>query len=156
MWARVSRSKGISQRHLIKRVNRDLKPFVRNDPRLRDIVDTLVEYVQDEVEEHGEQFFTILSNRGYGGMRAIFVYYRQLDNGRYLFKKMMFSGQFKLAATLVITRSKKSNWFSSSSKDVINYLPRRGVTAQDVNDLLNIIVPQLNKVMNGFVPESDD
>ena len=38
---------------------------------------------------------------------------------------MTFRGSFRFAADLAITHSSKSGFFSSSSKDVINYLPRR-------------------------------
>ena len=40
---------------------------------------------------------------------------------------------------------------TSSSKSVINYLPRKVVKAQDIKSLLNFIVPKIAAVMNDFL-----
>lgn len=155
MYAHVQKTRGLKKRHILRVIKRRLRPFSKVDRRFKEVVDTLLEYIKDDVEEHQEQFFTILSKNGYGGTSALFVYYKLREDGKYNFKSMMFNGRFKLAATLVITRHAKSNFFGSSSKDVINWLPRRGITAKDINDLLNIIVPNINKIMEGFLPGDD-
>ena len=122
---------------------------------MKDVVDTLIEFIKDDVEEHQEQFFAIVSEKGSGKSEAIFVYYKLRDDGKYNMRRLTFRGRFRLAADLVITRSSKSGLFSSSSKDIINYLPRRGVTAQDIDDLLKIIVPKIAVVMNNFIPPEE-
>ena len=139
----------------IKRRIKGLERFARTHKDLKEIVEILKEYIVDEVEEHQEQFFMIISDKGYGSTKAIFVYYKLREDGKYNFKSMTMRGKFRLAATLVITRESKSNFFGSKSRDVIRYLPRRGITRQDVQALLEIIVPQLNKVMEGFLPGDD-
>ena len=154
MKANAQYTKGMKKHHLELMMKRYLRPFAGANPDLRQVVETMEEFVRDEVEEHQEQFFGLLSKGGQGQTQAIFVYYKLREDGKYNFKRMTFRGTFRLAADLVITHSSKSGFFSSSSKDVINYLPRRGVTAQDIKDLLDIIVPKIATVMSEFAPKS--
>ena len=105
-----------------------------------------------DIEEDTQQFFGIVSKKGNGKVNAIFVHFKKREDGKFDFKKVFFKGSFTLAADLVITRSSKSNFFSSSSRDIIRYLPRRGITGQDVKDLLDLIVPKIARVINEFVP----
>ena len=65
----------------------------------------------------------------------------------YLFTKLLFEGAFTLAADVTIIRESKSNLFRSSSKDVIKYVPRHGITQEDVQTLLDVIVSQTAQVM---------
>ena len=150
--ANAQSSKGLKKKHILKIIKRNLVPFTKTNKDMKDVVDTLVEFIQDDVEEHQEQFFAIVSEGGAGKTQAIFVYYKLRADGKYNFKRLMFRGSFRLAADLVITRSTKKSFFKSSSKDIIRYLPRRGITAKDVNDLLAIIVPKIAVVMNDFIP----
>ena len=133
-------------------ISRYLKPFAKGNKDMKEVVTTFEEFVEFDVEEHQEQFFAIMSQKGNGRTEAMFVYFKLREDGKYNFKRMFFRGSFRLAADLVITRSTKKGFFKSSSRDIIRYLPRRGVTAQDITDLLNIIVPKIAVVMNQFVP----
>lgn len=116
------------------------------------MVEIFKNFVKWDVEDDTQQFFGIVSNKGQGKVHAIFLHFKKRKDGKFNFKRIFFQGSFRLAADLVITRSTKSNFFSSSSKDIIRYLPRRGITEQDIKDLLNLIVPKIATVMNEFVP----
>lgn len=150
--ANAQSSLGLPKRLLKRIIARNLTPFSKDSKDMKAIVESFKEFVEYDIEEHQEQFFAIVSKKGDGKTHAIFVYFKLREDGKYNFKKMLFRGKFRLAADLVITRSTKKGFFSSSSKDIINYLPRRGITAKDVNDLLDIIVPKIALVMNEFVP----
>lgn len=152
MKANAQYTKGLKKHHLELMMKRHLRPFAGANPDLRQVIESMNKSVRDDGEEHQEQFFGLMSKGGHGQAQAIFVYYKLRDDGKYNFKRMTFRGSFRLAADLVITHSSKSGFFSSSSRDVINYLPRRGVAAQDIKDLLDIILPKIATVMADFAP----
>lgn len=152
MRANAQTSKGIQKRHLLNIVKTYLVPFAASSYEMKQLVLTLTEFIRDDVEEHQEQFFGLMSKGAYGTTQALFVYYKLRDDGKYNFKRMMFHGRFGMAADIVITHTSKNGFFGSSSKDVISYLPRRGVTAQDIKNLMEIIVPRLANIMTEFAP----
>ena len=152
MKANAQYTKGLKKHHLELMMKRHLRPFAGANPDLRQVIESMNKSVRDDGEEHQEQFFGLMSKGGHGQAQVIFVYYKLRDDGKYNFKRMTFRGSFRLAADLVITHSSKSGFFSSSSRDVINYLPRRGVAAQDIKDLLDIILPKIATVMADFAP----
>ena len=152
MHADAQFSRGVRKPYLLKLLNRYLNPIQNDNGNMRDVIQTLQEFIQDDVEEHQEQFFGLLSKGGSGEVKALFVYFKQRDDGKFNFKRMMFRGKFTLAADLVVTHSSRRGLFTSSSRSVINYLPRKGVKAQDIKNLLNFIVPKIAAVMNDFLP----
>lgn len=152
VFANAQSTKGIPQEHIKKLVDRQLNPFAGDNPEIKRVVEEMKQNLECFAEEHQEQVFTIISKKGEGITEAIFLYFKIREDRKYDFKKLLFRGQFGLAADLVITRRSKKDFWGSSSKDVINYLPRRGLTEQDVKDLLNMIVPKIAQVMNEFVP----
>ena len=152
VFANAQSTKGIPQEHIMKLVDRQLNPFAGDNLEIKRVVEEMKHNLECFADEHQEQVFTIISKKGEGLTEAIFLYFKLRDDGKYDFKKLLFRGKFCLAADLVITRRSKRNLLGSSSKDVINYLPRRGLIEQDVTDLLNMIVPKIAQVMNEFVP----
>ena len=152
--ANAQRSRGLTENVLKWIIKRSLKPFAAKSQKkeIRDIVEEFEKFLEWGVEEETQQFFGIVSQKGNGKVNAIFVHFKKRDDGKFNFKKVFFKGSFRLAADLVITRSSKKNFFSSSSRDIIRYLPRRGITGQDIKDLLDLIVPKIARVINEFVP----
>ena len=152
--ANAQRSRGLPKHVLKWIIKRSLKPFASqsNKKEIRDVVEVFEKFLDWDIEEDTQQFFGIVSKKGNGKVNAIFVHFKKREDGKFDFKKVFFKGSFTLAADLVITRSSKSNFFSSSSRDIIRYLPRRGITGQDVKDLLDLIVPKIARVINDFVP----
>lgn len=150
--ANAQSSRGLPKFLLEKLIQRFLVPFAKTSQTMKDIVHTFEEMVKYDVDQHQEQFFNLISDQGNGYTKAIFLYYERRDDGKYNFKKLLFSGSFRLAADMVILRKTKSGFFSSSSEDVIKYLPRRGITEADINALLRMIVPGIANVMNEFIP----
>jgi len=158
VFANVQQTKGLPKHLLNKLVKQELQPFSKDlgQTGIKDIVEKIDEYIASDVEQHGEQFFGIMNDAGHGYAQALFFYYTKRDDGRYNIKKLRFKGEFRLAADLVITRESKRSSFKSSSKDVIKYLPRKGITKTDIDSLLDIIVPKLASLMAGFLPDESD
>lgn len=157
IWADAQRSRGVPKFALKWIIKRSLKPFATksNRPAIVDAVEVFEKFLEWGVESETRQFFGIVSKKGDGTTHAIFIYYKLREDGKYNFKKVLFSGKFTLAADLVITRSSRSGFFSSSSRDIINYLPRRGITDADIKSLLNLIVPKIASIFNDFVPADE-
>ena len=152
--ANAQRSRGLPKAALKWIFNRSVKPFAdkSNRKEIREVVEVFEKFLEWEIEDNTQQFFGIVSKKGDGKVNAIFLHFKKREDGKFNFKKVFFKGSFRLAADLVITRSSKKNFFSSSSRDIIRYLPRRGITGQDIRDLLNLIVPKIANVINEFVP----
>ena len=158
MTSYARRARGIPRKSILKRIiKRSLKPFAAKSekPEIRQIVKEFEEFLDWGVESDTHQLFSIISQKGDGKVHAIFIHFNQREDGKYNYKQVLFNGRFRLAADMVIVRSTKKNFFSSSSKDVIRYLPRREVTGQDIRDLMELIIPKIASVVNDFVPANN-
>ena len=153
--ANAQSAKGLPKFLLTRIINRSLKPFAAIDKDMKEIVYVFEQYVKYDVEEFQDQSFAIISNMGRGQVQAIFLYFKLREDGKYNFKKLLFNGKFKLAADLVITRETKKGFLKSSSKDVIRYLPRRGIQEQDIDMLLKVMIPKIAKIMGEFIPPNE-
>ena len=132
MHAGAQFSRGVIKPYLLKRLNRYLNPIQNENGNMRKVMQTLQEFIIYDVEEHQEQFFGMLSKKGFGEVKALFVYFKEQADGKFNFKRMMFRGKFTLVADLVVTHSSRRGLFTSSSRSIIYYLPRKGVKAQDI------------------------
>ena len=151
MFSNLQETKGIQRSKIVNIVNKQLKPFAEKaGSKFQELVANVWDGL--DVDSHSEQMFSITFQGGTGTAHALFVYFMQREDGKYNLKKLLFEGSFTLAADVVVVRKSKSGFWSSSSKDVIQYVPRRGVTQEDINQLLDVIVPPLAGVMASLVP----
>ena len=157
MYANMRSSKGLQKKHVLNVINSDFLPFVKEygDDKAISEISRLRTYVKDGVKKDVGQFFSINANQGNGNALGMYFYFKLHQDGTYDLVTYRHQGSFTLAATLVITSESKSNLFSSSSKDVINYIPRRGVTKQDVDDFM-YIMPTLADVVGKILPEIEE
>lgn len=151
--ANAQSTKGINKEYLLKSITKYMEPLAAGNPALMCVVDEAREVINADAEEHQEQSFVILAKNGAGSACALFIYFQKREDGKYNFRKLLFSGEFRLAADVCIVHHSKSNFFTSKSKDVVKYIPRRGMTQQDVTALLEVMIPKIAQVMVEFVPD---
>lgn len=151
----LQQAKGAKKTSFLDTLKKDLEKLEtrQSPPEIIELARNVYKYVEEDAEEYAEQTFAIVFQDSRGHANALFYSFSKRSDGKYNFKKLLFEGSFQLAADLVILRESKKGFFRSSSKDVIKYLPRRGVTQQDISDLLDVIVPQIAVVMASVLPE---
>ena len=146
MHSNLQETKGIPKSRIVSTINKQLVPFAkRAGSKFEEFVGNIWENL--DVDSHSEQSFAINANTGKGTAHFLFISFVKRDDGKYNFRKLLFEGAFTLAADVMVIRESKSNLFRSSSKDVIKYVPRHGITQEDVQALLDVIVPQTAQVM---------
>ncbi|XP_057301384.1 uncharacterized protein LOC130635882 [Hydractinia symbiolongicarpus] len=151
--ANAQSTKGINKDHLLKSITKYMEPLAAGNPDLMCVVDEAREVINADAEEHQEQSFVILTENGAGSAYALFIYFQKREDGKYNFRKLLFCGNFRLAADVCIVHHSKNNIFYSKSEDVVKYIPRRGITQQDVTAFLEVMIPKIAQVMVEFVPD---
>ncbi|XP_057297081.1 uncharacterized protein LOC130625977 [Hydractinia symbiolongicarpus] len=126
--ANAQSTKGISKDYLLNSITKYMEPLAAGNPALMCVVDEAREVINSDAEEHQEQSFVILTENDAGSSCALFIYFQKREDGKYNFRKLLFYGEFKLAADVFIVRHSKNNLFFSKSEDVVKYIPRRGTT----------------------------
>ena len=85
-------------------------------------------------------------------MKALFLNFKQQDDGNFSFICMMFRGKLTIATNLILTHSSRRGLFTLSLRSVINFLAKKGMKTQDIKNLFTFIVTKIAAVMNDFFP----